>query len=315
MVSKVNGLAVLDAGGIDVRALKDGFRRVLSLDAAYGPDTFRLCLDVLHDPERVFDTVLPASDDPRLRLTYVNFLSQNRQIDLAHQYWARTVAKGPRFAVQLAVPYLDRLIELGRGEEAASAWQDLERLGVVTTPADPERERQHNLVFNGDFEQTPLNLGLDWRTRAAPSVLIDTFDPRAIHGARCLRLDFTVSNNDETMPVYQFVPVAPNHGYHLTAYVRSDNVTSDSGPRLRVLDPLCPSYLSALSNTTVGTTPWHQVTLTFSTGPSTHLIHLSVVRLRSRVFPPDITGSFWLDNIRLEPSRSGTPARAGSSES
>jgi tetratricopeptide (TPR) repeat protein len=306
----------------DLRAGRDnaalaGFRRLLSLDPAYAPDTYRLCLDVLQNPDRIFDAVLPASRDPRLRLTYVNFLSQNGQTDLAHQYWARTVAEGFRFPAQLAVPYLDRLLELGRGEEAANVWQDLERLGVVPLTEGAERDGQGNLVYNGDFERTPLDLGLDWRMRAAPSLLVDLSDSKAYHGARCLRLDFTLSSNDETMPVYQFVPVSPNRSYHLTAYVRSDNVTSDSGPRLRVLDPLCPGpgCLSVLGETTVGTTPWHPVTLNFSTGPTTHLIHLSVVRLRSRTFPAEITGSFWLDSVRLDPFEPGARARPGDSES
>lgn len=301
----------------DLRAGRDdaalaGFRRLLMLDPAYAPDTFRLCLDVLHNPERIFDAVLPASRDPRLRLTYVNFLSQNGHLSLAHQYWTKTVAEGHSFPVQLAVPYLDRLLELGRGEDAASAWQDLEKLGVVTAPKDPGA--QHNLVYNGDFDQPPLDLGLDWRTTVTPSVLVDFSDAKAYQGARCLRLDFTVSSNDETMPVYQFVPVSPNQSYRLTAYVRSDNLTSDSGPRLRILDPQCSSCLNALSGTTVGSTAWHLVTLEFSTGPTTHLIHLSVVRLKSRVYPTEITGSFWLDNVRLEPATS-TAMRAGGSES
>lgn len=301
----------------DLRAGRDdaalaGFRRLLMLDPAYAPDTFRLCLDVLHNPERIFDAVLPASRDPRLRLTFVNFLSQNGHLSLAHQYWTETVAEGHSFPVQLAVPYLDCLLELGRGEDAASAWRDLEQLGVVNAPKDTGA--QHNLVYNGDFDQPPLDLGLDWRTKVAPWVLVDFSDAKAYEGARCLRLDFTVSSNDETMPVYQFVPVSPNQSYRLTAYVRSDSLTSDSGPRLRILDPRCPSCLSVLSDTTVGTTPWHLVTLEFSTGPTTHLIHLSVVRLKSRAYPTEITGSFWLDQVRLEPALSRA-MRAGGSES
>jgi tetratricopeptide (TPR) repeat protein len=182
--------------GRDVAALA-GFRRLLSLDTAYGPDTFRLCLDVLRDPERIFDAVLADSHDPRVRLTYVNFLSQNGRVDLAHRYWTRTVAGASRFPIQLAVPYLDRLLELGHGEEAASIWQDLQRLGVVMSPVKAESNERRNLLFNGDFERTPLDLGLDWRMHAAPSVLVDFSDPRAYHGARCLRLDFTPSTTRE----------------------------------------------------------------------------------------------------------------------
>ncbi len=50
-------------------------------------------------------------------------------------------------------------------------------------------------------------------------------------------MEFTVSRNDQYVPLYELVPVAPNQVYLLTAYVRSQDITSDSGPRLQVQDP------------------------------------------------------------------------------
>jgi hypothetical protein len=289
-----------------------GFRRLLELDPAYGPGTFRLCLRVFNDPERIFGAVLPSGGDPRLRLAYVEFLGQNGQIDLAHDFWTRAVRNASSFPLAMADPYLERLLELERGEEAQGVWRDLQRLGVVPGPptAQDDHGSRSNLVFNGDFEQTPLGTGLDWRAPKTPYVQVDFTDPRAYHGTRCLRLDFTVSRNDEAMPAYQFVPVSPKRAYRLTAYVRSDGITSDSGPRLRVRDPACPSCLDKLSDGTAGTTPWHPVTLAFSAGPRTELVHLSVLRLRSRAFPTEITGSFWLDDVRLEPLGPAAPTEA-----
>jgi hypothetical protein len=112
-----------------------------------------------------------------------------------------------------------------------------------------------------------------------------------------------VGQNDDFEPVYQIVPVVPNHSYSLTAYARSMDITSDSGPRLRVTDPECPTCLNALTDATVGSTPWHQVTIGFTSGPQTQAVRVSVWRPRSRVFPMEISGSFWLDavSLRAEP--------------
>ena len=67
------------------------------------------------------------------------------------------------FPFSSAQPYLERLIDRGRIDEAVKVWQDLERLAIVHRPQSDEKD---NLIFNGDFEQFPLNAGFDWRWSA-----------------------------------------------------------------------------------------------------------------------------------------------------
>ncbi len=276
------------------------FHRLLELSPNYAWPTFRLCLQAWGDPEVIWQKVLP--DNPSLKVAYVNFLSAQGEADFAYRVWAQTVVQNGAHAsplpLALAEPYLDRLLDLGRNREAFSVWQDLQRLGIVEKPAAGD---QDNLVFNGDFEQVPLNAGFDWRYREAPYPSLDFLDPAAYQGVRCLRLDFTVKRNEDYEPVYQIVPVVPHQEYLLMAYVRSENITSDSGPRLRVMDIVCPDCLNVSSETTVGTTLWHVVSLRFSTGAPTQFVRLSVWRPRSRTFPTEITGSFWLDAVSLKP--------------
>ena len=278
------------------------FRRFLELSPAYAPATFQLCLRASGDPQLIFEKVVPSGSNPRLKLMYVGFLSAHGQIDFAYRVWVQTVANAPPFPFAWARSYLDRLLALGRDHEAVGMWKDLERLGIVTLPSTEEAD---NLVFNGNFERPPLKAGFDWRSRAFPFLEFDFQDATAYQGTGCLRLDFTVKNNAEREALYQIVPVASNQTYLLKAYVRSENITSDSGPRLRVLDPACPGCLSVSSETTVGTTSWHPVSLNFSTGPQTRLVRLSVWRARSRTFPTEITGSFWLDAVSVK-AASGT---------
>ena len=203
------------------------FRRLLELDPSYGPATFHVCLGSLRGPELILQKVLPSGKDPRLRLAYLNFLSANESPDLAHQVWVETVQSGIPFPLPLATPYIEHLLELNRVEEAQGVWRDLEKLGVIPESAGKE---EGNLIYNGDFEQTPLAVGFDWRDRVGPYVALDFSDEAAHTGRRCLRIDFTVSRNEEYLPVYQLVPVSPNQAYLLTAYVRSQDITSESGP-------------------------------------------------------------------------------------
>jgi hypothetical protein len=114
--------------------------------------------------------------------------------------------------------------------------------------------------------------------------------------------------------LYQLVPVASKRAYILTAYVRSQDITSDSGPRLRVMDPIHPGSTNAASETTVGTTSWHPIELKFCTGPDTKLLQLSIIRVRGRTYPTEITGSFWLDTVVLKPMESGVEGVCTTSE-
>ncbi len=273
------------------------FRRLLELDPTYAQATFHICVGSLGDPQIILHEVLPPGKDPRLKIAYLDFLITNELDDQARQVWAQAVGTGTPIPLPLAEPYLEHLLSLGQGEEAQGVWRDLEKLGVVSNPG---KDQEGNLIFNGDFEQTPSNSGLDWRDPPGRSIAVDLEDQAAYSGQRCVRVDFTVSRNEEHLLLYQLVPVVPSQAYLLTAYGRSQDITSDSGPRLQVLDPLHWTVPQVESQTTVGTTSWHQISLKFCTGPATKLVRVALMRERGRTFPTEITGSFWLDTVVLK---------------
>jgi len=283
------------------------FRRLLELSPDYALPTFDLTLHTYGDSRMILEKVVGGGKEPRLALAFADFLSANRDFDTAHQAWTQVADGGSPFPFVVVRPYLERLVSHGRYQEARAIWLHLERLGVIAKPVGSE---QDNLVYNGGFEQPPLEAGFDWRSQPSPYASVDFADSPPYEGTRCLRVDFPVSQNDEFEPVYQVIPVTPNQTYTLAAYVRSRDVTSDSGPRLRVTDPSCPSCLDASTATTVGTTPWHTVTLNFLAGPQTQAVRVSVWRPRSQTFPTEITGTFWLDAVSLKATGSGSEKAA-----
>ena len=285
------------------------FRRLLELgpDSGYAERTFQLCLQAVNDPDAVFRQVLAGRKDPKLGLDYVDYLGRHGQSDAAYRVWTLAVANAQSFPLALAKPYLERLLSLQRYQEALAVWEDLERLGIVKKPAN---EDLGNLVFNGGFEQDPLNAGFDWHSAKASFLSFDFADPGAHQGNRCLRLNFTVKRNETYQPVLQLVPVVSGQAYQLAAYVRSEDITSDSGLRLHVFDPIHSEDLDVSTETTAGTTPWHPVNLTFQAGPDTRFVVVSVWRPRSRTFPPEISGSFWLDDVSLKPVNSAAQTEA-----
>jgi tetratricopeptide (TPR) repeat protein len=274
------------------------FRRLLELDPEYAAPTFAICLRAYSDPKLIKEHILPAGVGPELQLAYLNFLASREEMGFGDQLWSELTTTHRSFAFSLAEPYLERLIRLGQIDQAAKVWRDLERLRVIRESAEQETD---NLVFNASFEEKPLNAGFDWRLRPTPYLRVDFADPSAYRGSRCLRIDFTVPQNTESEPIYQLIPALPGEAYVLKAHVRSAEITSDSGPRLRVVDPAHPECLHAATESTVGTTPWHEVSVNFSTCPETRLVRISIWRPMSRSFPPTISGHFWTDDVTVEP--------------
>jgi tetratricopeptide (TPR) repeat protein len=271
------------------------FRLLLGLDPKYGPQVW-FALRNLLEPDVIFQKTLAQNAESQTKVAYIDFLSDQGDFDAAYRTWRSVAPKLDAVPFSVAKPYLEQLIANQRTSEAQSVWLDLQKLGIVRVPAEDHAK----LVFNGDFEQTPLNAGFDWRqTDQMTYLAVDFAAPGAYHGTRCLRVDFTVKRNEQYEPAYEVVPVLPNRTYNVEAYVRSEAITSDSGPYLRVSDPQRLSFEDVMSETTIGTTAWHPVRMSFSTGPETETVKLSVWRPRGRTFPMEISGSFWVDAVSL----------------
>jgi tetratricopeptide (TPR) repeat protein len=291
------------------------FQRLLELAPDYGTQSWTTLRGAL-DPDVIFRRTISPTAALELKLSYVTFLSNrgnDEDDDAAFRIWqivvpenVRESAPGnPPFSFASAQLYLERLLDLGRISEADRVWRDLQRLKVITTPPGTDAD---DLIFNGDFEQLPLNAGFDWRLSDQNNGLdIDFAAPDAYHGAHCFRIDFAVNRNQEYEPAFQLVRVLPNRSYRLGAYVRSEQITSDTGPTLRISDPEDANAKDVASSTTTGTTPWHPIGLSFSTGPNTHLVRLSIWRPRGRVFPTEISGTFWVDALSLRDAGPAPP--------
>ena len=281
------------------------FRRFLELSPDNPVPTFTLCLRAWNDPELIWQTLRADASDAKLRLAYIDFLDQEGHSEAAYKFWNEIAMGDSKVPFSGVQPYLDRLIANNHIEQASRVWQDLTKRGTIRNLiAD---DSTGNLMFNGGFEHEPLNSGFDWRHQPQEFVNLDFDDSDCIGGRHCLRIDFTVAGNADYEPVYQIVPVLPKQHYLLMAYARSADISSDSGPRLRVLDPECPTCLNEESQSLVATTAWHKIAINFATGVKTQAVRISVWRPRGRSFPMEIAGHFWLDLVSLKQSSASQP--------
>ncbi len=272
------------------------FRRLLELDPTYAPAAFEVGARLAGDPALLEARLMPAAHQPQLRLALLSFLTAAGRLDLAHHTWQAIRAARMSFPFALVQPYLERLIAAGDVEQTAHVWHDLARLGVVpASAAEPG-----NGVFNGNFEQPPLGGGLDWRWSPQRGVWLDFADRGAYRGERSLRVDFVDERNEQYELVAQIVPVTAGQSYRLSAWARSEAITSDSGPRLRVSDPDCSGCPVADTAMLTGTSPWQRLEAGWTARPAQRFARISLWRARSRTFPTQISGHFWLDAVSLK---------------
>lgn len=274
------------------------FRRLLDLDSDYLDPTFRLCLRATRDPQAIYTGVVPNGKDASARFAFLMFLVSTADYESAMRIWGQMLA-GPDRSPNLTVakPFLDFLIDHNQIQNAGTVWDDLQRAGEIPPGANSQ---DANVLYDGSFEGVPLNTGFDWRTDSSPDLLFDFSDPSAYKGQKCLKINFAVGRNASYDLVGQVVRIKPNTQYRLSAYVRSNYLTSSSGPRLRVVEMGCQDCTAQTSDPTLGTTPWHPVGVSFTTRPQTQAVRVSFWRPQDQMSNRDITGTVWLDDVTLQ---------------
>ncbi len=216
---------------------------------------------------------------------WLRYLMSLREVDTAFSAWQRLTQSAQPADEKLALRFCNFLIGMNKFAEAKEVWAN------IVGPKAP-------LVYNGGFEQEPMGGGFAWRISHRSSVDISRTAITSFKGAYSLRLRFSGTDNVNFYHVYQFVPVIPNHRYHLVFARKARNLTTDQGVFLEVLGRHCKG-LAIRSQPVSGTDRWRLEELDFTVPDGCETILLRVRRRESLRFDNKISGQYWLDNIRL----------------
>ena len=250
---------------------QEALKRVVGDGSELRRGVFDLVWRAGYEEEAILETVVP--DELSARMAYLSFLVETRRIQAAKQVWARLLADRVRVPQQEAFPYLDALIQEGEAEELRRAWRAVEEEVPAARPATTDTQ---NEITNGSFEQPIVNGGCDWRVLSADGVRVSLDTTEFFEGTRALRVEFNGKSNLAYSHVLQFVPVRPNTRYRLSAYLRAQGITSNSGPRVEIYDHGGRERLFLSTEDIGGTTSWAARRAEFRTGDKTHIL---VVRL------------------------------------
>lgn len=255
------------------------------------------------DVDQLLDQVLPADLDAYLQA--LDFFGSIHQAEPGLAVWKRLVALGKPIPLARTLPLLDELILEDRADDARRVW--VEALVAAGLPHDEPAD--HSLIWNGDFANDFANGGLDWRWAPIFGAMISFDSERPPRGARAVRLDFTGGANVVLGEPAQFVPVEPDRTYHFHAYIRTEQITTESGIQFSIVDPNHAGAVNVTTDNLTGSHPWSVVEAEVTTGPDTHLLLVRLIRKPSRLFDNKLEGTAWIADVSLVPSSAETEPR------
>lgn len=269
-------------------------RKVLLGGAMPQQDVFALAERVTENKNIILDEMVPK--EAPILLGYLNYQSGEGDMAAAEQTWRELLASKVPFELPESFFYLEALIQKRQPEQLADAWTALaerfpEKAGSLHVAP--------NLVANGSFETDILNGGLDWRVVPAEGATVSIDAGDSVDGKRSLRIEFDGTRNVDYGQVLQYVLVRPNTRYQFHGYMRTDAITTDSGPRFQIFDACNFARMLGSTENAVGTSGWIERGLEFKTPGDTRLLLIRIARPASGKFDNKIRGTVWIDKVRL----------------
>jgi hypothetical protein len=236
---------------------------------------FRICDDYDDILFSYFDRLTPdpktvlaeIGGDRRAARSYTEQLIATGNMDAAQTAWNQLAIKDTR----LKVEYVDALLNARR-------YQAAQALGCGS-------------LCNGSFENEPSGSALDWRIQASDEFETARDNSLAHSGKWSLRIRFLGTANVNYANVSQTVILSPG-AHRLRAWVRAENLTTNEGPRLEVLN--------ARTEPISGTHDWMPVELPFVVPAQTTAVQVRVIRTPSMKFDNKIGGALWLDSFSIQ---------------
>jgi len=277
-------------------------RHAVSVDPKLTVLAVSSCWRSTQDIDRIIKFALP--DQPEVYWDAVGFFAKAREPDPAMSVWKRLMADGTTFPIAKGFPLIDLLIGSGRTDDARIAWQQ----AIAAAGMKPEVSPQGSLIWNGGFEGELLNGGFAWRYMPVDGADMNFDEDTAHSGSRSLRVVFDGSANVDFEHIWQWVVVEPNTHYRFSSYLKTEELTTDSGIRFQIEDGSHPGNLpqfkldpTRLTPNIVGTQSWALDDMEFTTGPDTHLLRIVLRRVPSSRLGNKIRGTVWVDDVSLIP--------------
>ena len=202
-----------------------------------------------------------------------------------------------RVAIADTIAFQDILIGNDRSEDERRIWR--EALGMLKPLF--RNPRVIHSIWNGNFSDF-VNGGRIGDGRRLPACRQVSILQAGTAAGRSIRVGLGGGSNIELGQPSQYVPVESSHRYHFRGWIRTEEITTESGVRFFINDPNHVNAVNFTSDNLTGTHPWMAVDGEVTTGPETDLLWVRLIRAPSRLFENKVSGSAWISNISLVPA-------------
>jgi hypothetical protein len=166
-----------------------------------------------------------------------------------------------------------------------------------------------NLITNGGFESGSSGWVFPKKIFWKHSMAVAIDRATALEGSASLRVDFSGGGDPNFHEMRQSVRVKPGTRYQLSYFIKTENISSNSGAGMCVSDRIGGPWKLYKSTPTelrlTGTHPWTFIAFDFETGAEMTEVIIQVRRFGSGPRPYNrkkfgaIGGSTWYDMIRV----------------
>jgi hypothetical protein len=258
------------------------------------PNQSSLVYDILfraiNDTDFILKKVVPK--DPSSMNQYLAYLYEIGDKESAKKAWEKKASYGVKNDRGQTLRHIEFLIAHSDLNEAFQVWKTRLQEEGLSIPSDG------NLITNGGFEKKEiLGGGFDWKMTNVPGAEISFDHSMPFEGKESLKIVFNGKENIDFRHVYQFVALKPNSEYVLKAHMKTKAVTTKSGIRIEV-SGVGPAFYGA-SESLIGDNGWRELMIPFRTPPQSRGGVVRVRREKTDKFDRFISGTVWIDNVRL----------------
>ncbi len=284
----VAGNLLLQQGASD-RALPH-FSYILAHYPDEGRSIYELWEAVVKDSDFIVEKLVPK-DLPSLH-QYLTYLYEEREKEKAQKVWRLIESLGYQPTRKETVRHIQFLITQGEFKEAFQVWRTRVAVKGIPIPNDG------NLVNNPGFEiETGLGSGFDWTINQTPGANVSIDHSVALEGKSSLKIRFDSRENIDFHPVYQWIRWQPHTDYRLKVNMKTEGVTTQSGPRMEVSG--IDSVLYGASESLTGDHDWKELRIDFRTPAQSQGGLLGVGRQKMASSDGPISGTVWIDRVQL----------------
>lgn len=272
------------------------FHAAVANDPKRAAEAFLQCLRVQPDVLKLLDQIIPPSREGYIDV--IRALAINRQLEGALLVWDRLVALKPRIQVRDASDLFGALQQAGRHRQAKRVWDQTTVLAGFGDILEPPG----SILWDGSFETGLTGWGYGWTYPAYWKGIRINQDSQEKHtGSFSLRLDFDAKAYFSFLNVCHRAAIEPAQAYQFSAWIRTDNLTTDEGVRLVLWARDVPDKSTLTTADVRGTQPWKELQYQWTSPPDGNELEVCVLRNASAQEVDKISGTAWIDDVSVVP--------------